>query len=368
MSTSPVKVLFSGHAPVYFLCFEPLFKKLAADPNYDVYVTGGFRQKNGDDYDYDSLSMYSQLGVSVDRILQVEQMREMDFDVLFCSNTKMLEPASVKKKVQVFHGISFRNRAIRPANMGADAFLMIGPYMERKFREAGLIGEDDSRVVRVGLMKNDAMFDGTLSSSIINEQWGFDGTRPVIAFCPTGQKHNALDRYGIELLKRLDATGKYDILVKLHDHPHGSMDWTPEIERIQNKHMRLVESFAVTPVLYAADLLITDASSVSNEYLVLDRPIIYMDTPELIERAFNKKDSMTDLSTWGRRTGTVADSIDSMLDCVTGSLANPGEMSEIRQEAAADLFFRKSDAAHAAYMWLNTEFAQSSANPKAIHA
>ena len=52
--------------------------------------------------------------------------------------------------------------------------------------------------------------------------------------------------------------------------------------------------------LFAADLLITDASSVANEYALLDRPIVFLDVPELLAAA-GGEGSAPDLETWGRR-------------------------------------------------------------------
>jgi len=365
MSNRPIRALFTGHAPVHFLCFRPLFEALRKDPNVEIFVSGGFRQPIGEDeYQYDPLALFPQLGVPTENILPVDEMKQQDFDVLFCSNTKMLEPRSVGKKVQVFHGISFRNRAIRPANMGADHYLMVGPYMSRKFEEAGLMKVGDPRQVQVGLMKTDPLFDGSLEKTALMDLFGFDGTRPVIAFCPTGQRYNALDVYGLALLEELRATGRYDILVKLHDHPHGSKDWSEDVNDIQDAHLKMAQTYDVMPVLAAADLLITDASSVSNEYSLLDRPIIYMDVPKLIEKAMGKSDSMTDLASWGRKTGLVVDSVDSLANAVMESLAKPDALSEIRQEAASDLFYNKGKAVDAAMAWLKETFAAQTASAR----
>ncbi len=363
MSQRNLRILFTGHAPVHFLCFRPLFEALRKEPGVDIFVSGGFRQKLEDgSFQYDPLAMFPQLGVPAEHILPVEEMKQQDFDVLFCSNTKMLEPRSVAKKIQVFHGISFRNRAIRPANMGADHYLMVGPYMSRKFEEAGLMKVGDPRQIQVGLMKTDALLDGSLQRSALLELFGFDGTRPVLAFCPTGQRHNALDRYGLALLENLMATGRYDILVKLHDHPHGSKDWSEDVLDLQGAHLKMADTFDVMPVLAASDLLITDASSVSNEYLLLDRPIIYMDVPELIEKAMGKGDSMTDLATWGRRTGVVVDSAEALPDAVMEALARPDALSDTRKQAADDLFYNKGKAVSAAMAWIRDNLVPSPAS------
>ena len=46
--------------------------------------------------------------------------------------------------------------------------------------------------------------------------------------------------------------------------------------------------------LFVADLLISDASSVSNEYALLDRPMVFLDVPKLLKTA-RGKGSMVDL-------------------------------------------------------------------------
>ena len=48
---------------------------------------------------------------------------------------------------------------------------------------------------------------------------------------------------------------------------------------------RLVQDADASPWLHAADLLVTDHSSVGFEFMLLDRPIVVLDSPELIEHA-----------------------------------------------------------------------------------
>ncbi len=345
------RVLFTGHAPVHFLCFRPLFERLRRETDVQVFVSGGFRQEGASGYEYATNSMYQQLGVPAANVLQVPEILEQDFDVLFAANTNSLKPRHAALNVQIFHGISFRNRAIRAANMVADRFFMAGPYMKRKFVEAGLLEASDPRALEIGFMKTDALLNGALDRSRLIGEFGFDGSRPIVAFCPTGQKRNALDVYGLELIERIKAAGQHDLLIKLHDHPHGSVDWTPAIAALQDEHVRLVQSYDVIPALFVADALITDASSVSNEYALLDRPILFMDTPELIERAREREKSMTDVVTWGRSLGTVVDSADKLPAALEQALARPNEHAAIRQRAARDLFFNPGQATNAAMNW-----------------
>ena len=359
----PIQVLFTGYAPVHFVCFQPLFLRLAQDPDFSVWVSGGLREVDEDEgYLYRTYALYKPFGIDPERMLTMDQIAERDFDLLFAANTKMLEPRSVRAKIQVFHGVSFRNRAIRKRNLSADYFFMAGPYMQRKWSEAGLLPPDDPRGVRTGFMKTDRLVDGSLKREELLSAYGFDGSRPVILYAPTGQKHNSLELMGEEFLQELKATGRFDVLVKLHDHPKDtSINWQARIAAIEDPHLRLVQSYDIIPAMFLSDLLVTDASSVSSEYALLDRPMVFLDVPQLIESAARKSSSMLDLKTWGRHTGIIAKTASEGVAAVEESLAQPERFAELRQAMAQDLFYNPGRATETAYQWVRRTFVQDRA-------
>ena len=126
-SDSNLRILFTGYAPVHFLCFRPLYERLLKVHNAEVFVSGGLEVETESGVAYDTKAMYSPFGLPKEKALSVPQIREQDFDVLFVGNTKPILPRSVETRVQIFHGISFRNRAIRPDNEGYDYYFIIGP-------------------------------------------------------------------------------------------------------------------------------------------------------------------------------------------------------------------------------------------------
>ncbi|MGH8729557.1 MAG: hypothetical protein ACREV9_15680, partial [Burkholderiales bacterium] len=159
-------------------------------------------------------------------MLSAEEIKTLDFDVLFVAHTRLILPRSVKTRIQVFHGISYRNKAVRPENMGCDYYFLVGPYMRRRFIEAGLLQEYDPRAVPIGFMKTDPLVNGKLDREQVLRQLGFSGECPVLLYAPTGAKQNSLEVMGEEVIQRLIATGKYDLVVKLHDHPKNKdVDW-----------------------------------------------------------------------------------------------------------------------------------------------
>jgi len=91
-----------------------------------------------------------------------------------------------------------------------------------------------------------------------------------------------------------------------------------------------------------------------NEYALLDRPIVFLDTPTLLQQARDARHSMLDLDTWGRNGGVVAKGAGDIAACVAESLADPGRYSAARRNIADNLFFNRGCATKAALAWLET--------------
>ena len=132
-----------------------------------------------------------------------------------------------------------------------------------------------------------------------------------------------------------------------------------EPERLRpllDAHTKLVHDFDVTPYLFAADLLLTDASSVSSEYALLDRPMVFLDVPAMLE-SIRAKGRAVDLDTWGRNGGVTVQWPDEAVDAVRWSLAHPRHGSDVRRAMAKDLFYNPGRAADAAVDWIRARLA-----------
>lgn len=346
------RILFTGYAPVHFLCFQPLYERLRQTDGYEVHVSGGLRTKGeGGDWLYDEAGLYSRFDVPPNAIKLVPELADADYDVLFAANTNMIQPRAVGKKVQIFHGISFRNKAVREENASADHYFFVGPYMRRKFEERGMFAKDDPRTLSIGFPKTDRLVNRTLDRQKLLQQHGLSGERPVLVYAPTGQKKNSLETMGLDVIRALSESNQFDLLVKLHDHPKGHKDWMKRVGALETEHTKLVRDFDVIPLLYLADLLITDASSVANEFALVDRPIVFLDVPELIQAAMSEG-SAVDLDTWGRKGGVIVPGPDQVVEAVAKSLAQPEQFSEVRKAAVQDLFYNPGSATDAAYEWV----------------
>ncbi len=353
-----MRILFTGYAPVHFLCFRPIYDHLATLPDVQIHLSGGTRTKCASapgGYLYDHEAMYGSFGLPEDVVRAAGSLAKRDYDIMFSANTRRIEPRRAGRRVQIFHGMSFRNRAIRPETDGADHYFLLGPYMKRGFEASGIFSPGDERAVDVGFPKTDRLVDGSLDRGAVLASHGLTGDRPVVLYAPTGERRNSLETMGEELLSRLRDLDRYDVLVKLHDHPHGTIDWWSRLAPLTGERVRLVRQLDVIPTLAIADLLVTDASSVANEYALLDRPIVFLDVPELVELTL-AKGARVDLTTWGRRGGELVADAASAVEAIEAGLLAPAERSEIRRALAEDMFFNPGRATAAALSWLGAEF------------
>ena len=98
---------------------------------------------------------------------------------------------------------------------------------------------------------------------------------------------------------------------------------------MENERVRVVRDYDIVPYLQAADLLLTDASSVAMEFTLLDRPIVFVDVPDLLANVVERGGAL-DLDTYGRKIGTVAESIAAVVPTIADSLMNPMRNSTLQ--------------------------------------
>lgn len=345
------RILFSGYAPVHFICFRPVYERLVKIPGVEVYFSGGRVVEREGVKAYDTEALYRPFKLPRERVLTLSRMASMSFDLAFSAHTSGFFPRRKCPRVQVFHGVSFRNAAVREKQQQYDHFFIVGPYMRRLFQRGRILPAGDPRALEIGFPKLDALVDGSLNRSAILRKLGLRGDRPVVLYAPTGWKHNSLETMGEEVIERLRRRNRCDLLIKPHDHPKNPIDWLSRLRRHEGPHVKLVRDYDVIPYLFAADLLISDASSVSSEYALLDRPTVFLDVPRVIATA-RRKGTPIDLTTFGRRGGITVRKAADVAETVEWSLAHPGYRSSVRRAMARDLFYDPGRATARAVDWI----------------
>ncbi len=172
---------------------------------------------------------------------------------------------------------------------GLDTILSTGP--QAAAFEASVIRHRALQVsvVDVGFPKLDALAQGAFDRTATLRALGLDPGLPTVLICSHYTPQGLLPTFGASLVDALGAAENYNLIVGGHPQllEEGSRDrmgsdWYSELEGAvaRTGSGRAFGEADVSPFLFAADLLVSDHSSVSLEYAVLGRPIIFFDHPE----------------------------------------------------------------------------------------
>lgn len=102
------------------------------------------------------------------------------------------------------------------------------------------------------------------------------------------------------------------------------------------------------PSFKASDVLATGASSVSFEYALLGRPIVFVDVPVILDR-LRATGGPLDLETWGRKIGTLVKDGKEAGEQIARIIRQGGDgVGEIRKACCADMLYNHGTATEAA--------------------
>lgn len=341
------RILFGAYAPVHFLCFRPVYELLRQDPELEIWLTGGFRIKDKESgtTSYDLRGFYEPYGVDPERVRPFEELPDVHYDAMLSTHSStVFFPKSYGKSVQMFHGVSFKNFSVRDKVLNYDFACVVGPYHAGRFASEGILGGGDTRFFMTGFAKLDALVSGPPIRTPLLAGMGLDPELPTILYAPTGGKYNSLDEMGKELIEAVRDGGEWNLLIKPHDHPKKAIDWMQELAPLEGPRVRLVRDYDIVTYLAAADLLLTDASSVSMEYALRDRPMVFIDVPKLLKNV-QERGGALDLDTFGRRVGSIARGPEDVAAKIASALENPTREGELRRRAASEMFHMPGHAA-----------------------
>ncbi|HMD33805.1 MAG TPA: CDP-glycerol glycerophosphotransferase family protein [Vicinamibacterales bacterium] len=260
--------------------------------------------------------------------------------------TRLLHPAC---RIQMFHGVGGKYGFDAPTGR-LDAWHRLFFVNERRLRNciaAGALDADSRSIRLIGMPKVDRLVDGTIDKRVVVRSLGLDDDRPTVLYAPTWSPASSLNRFGTAIVERLGLM-PVNVIVKLHDRSRdpgmqysGGIDWAERLRPLLPRGSAVLAPGAdITPYLVAADVLVTDHSSAGFEYLLLDRPLVRIHLPALLEIANVHPDYVALLAAVSESTRAVDDTI----AAVERALADPRTRSATRRSVAADLFYRAGTA------------------------
>lgn len=340
------RVLFEAASPLSLAVFRPVLERLQRDARLEFWFTTADSWWNAD-------QTFRRAGIA-DRIVTAKDARWMKFDGYV--NTDFWNTTWLNRKcrrVHLFHGVAGKYGLDAPVHIAPlvrsfDRVMFANQDRLQRYVEAGLIEGDGERAQLIGFPKADCLVDGSLDAREIAQSLGLDPSRPTVLYAPTWSAFSSLNTIGATLLPSLASLG-VNLIVKLHDRSFdprsrsgGAIDWRRDFESIcRTWGAYAAKEGDIAPYLCVADALVTDHSSAGFEYMLLDRPIVVVECPELVQNARVAPDKVRLL----RDAAIVAkQDARAIANAVNRALADPAVKSAERADAAARVFYRPGTA------------------------
>jgi hypothetical protein len=331
-------VLIEVRTPVYLAVLGPIAEALCAWPDVDVHFTSEYPDR-------------IRPLVPDGRFLTRQHVEWRRFDLYL--NADPWAAVRVRRcgsRVNFFHGVAGKYDLDKPQGLPMgfetyDAVAFINRDRMERYLAANIV--TPKQAVLVGYPKLDRLAQGGWDGKAVREAIGLDTGRPTVLYAPTYSKASSLHLAGEAIIRSLDATG-FNVLVKLHDRSldsdpryNSGIDWRSRLAPLMRPgRVHLIDEADCSPLLAAADLLVTDHSSVGFEYLVLDRPLLVFDAPELPRIARINPEKVELL----RSAATIVRTADELSSAAVAELIAPSRLSARRRQIADQMFYEPGRA------------------------
>jgi len=224
----------------------------------------------------------------------------------------------------------------------------------------------------IGYSKSDELLSGKYKREEVLRELNLDINLKTVLYAPSWDEGLSLRSFGEKVIENILKVENINLIVKLHPISYnpesgpsyvfytGGINWIEKFKKFEvNKNFRHIPTNNIDPILAASDVMVTDISSVALEFIMLDKPVIYIDCPEFFESTLKKTYSNFGNTTAeyarndpkanaGRHVGIVVNDIEELENAVSRCISNPGELSEKRKEFAKQLSYNPGNAANIA--------------------
>lgn len=228
------------------------------------------------------------------------------------------------------------------------------------------------RLFEIGYPKSDELLNGKYKREDELMKLKLNPEFKTVLYAPSWDEGLSLRTKGEEIISEILKLKNINLIVKLHPISYcpengpnyifytGGINWKEKLKKFEAfSNFRHAPLNSIDPLLSAADILVTDLSSVALEFIILDKPVIYIDCPEFFEKTLKniysgfgdtneemvKNDPKANA---GRHTGNVVYNLEELNNTIINCLNNPGENSNKRKELSEKLIYNPGKSAEAA--------------------
>lgn len=336
-------VLVNARTPMNYAVVRPIHESMRSDERITFYFTASEQPSR-------AREIYSETGEGA-RLISPRRASLMKFDAYITADLLWVKLPRGTQRIFTFHGVAGKYGNVYDSPDSSmrdwDRLFFINRKRMRNFVASGAIDPESAAARLVGYPKLDCLVDGSLKRDEVLSSLGIDPQRQTVLYAPTWSQYSSLNKLGEELVERLCDAG-YAVIVKLHDrsrdsaHIHsGGVDWVSRLNPVLARSAgHLATGSDASLYLMAADLLITDHSSVGFEYLLLDRPLIRIEVPELIAATNIHSDYVSLMA----EASTTVQTVEQAVEAVYDNLSEPLQKAVSRKAVADELFYRPGTA------------------------
>ncbi|HKG47103.1 MAG TPA: CDP-glycerol glycerophosphotransferase family protein [Pyrinomonadaceae bacterium] len=337
------QILVDGRTAMNYATVAPIVEQLQKDSRIAVFFTAS-----------ESPHLIGQIYADArppHQLVKPKTAALMHFDAYLTADFLWARLPRGTRRVQTFHGVAGKYRTVydSPADSmrGWDRLFFINKRRLQNFIDTGAVDADSPAIRLIGMPRLDCLVDGSLDRNRILTSLGIDPSRKTVLYAPTWSRYSSVATMGEDIVKRLGAAG-YAVIVKLHDRSRqaddyhsGGVDWGARLEPLLKATQGVLATGSdSSSYLMAADVLITDHSSVGFEYLLLDRPLIRIHMPELLKNTDIEPVYVQLMA----EAATSVNDIDELCAGVDASFADPQAKSGSRTQVAGEMFYKPGTA------------------------
>lgn len=216
---------------------------------------------------------------------------------------------------------------------------------------------------KIGYPKLDDQLNNKYSKDEIYSKYNLDKNKKTIIYSPAWDPGGSLRENGINIIKALLETKTCNIIVKLHpvsleakSSPHfnfytGGKVWEEEFKIFKNyENFYYIKDSLINPLLFVSDIMITDFSGVSLEFMCMNKPVIFIDAPTFYTKTQKKWGNDTSITknddrfNAGRNYGHKIENNKQLLSSVSDILKGKDQYIYKRKEFIKNFLYNKGTA------------------------